>query len=106
MTALLLDKTVSGRRFASRVRTAFGTWDPEAIAAMCALTVVNGSWEPVTAGEFDFSSGVITVNTRADADRMFVIAHELGHFFLGVVQRSEEQERFCDEFADALLKSE
>lgn len=93
----------SGSEIACRLVGLYPGSKPSEIAERLGLEVVFGEWFPVTAGEFENFAGRITVNSKAAVDVETVVAHELGHYCLGVLGRGQE-ERFCDEFAEALTR--
>lgn len=96
-----LDENVSAETVAARLREAFPGERPSALAGRLGIRIEFGEWFPVTAGEYESAVGRITVNRRAPVDVETVIAHELGHHCLERLGRIQD-ERFCDEFAEAL----
>lgn len=97
------ERDASGSEIAALLMAARANGSPSEIAEHLGVEVVFGDWAPVTAGEFQKSVGRITVNRKAAVDVETVIAHELGHYCLDVLGR-EQEERFCDEFAEALTR--
>ena len=92
-----------GRSLAEKIIERYGTRDVFEIAEKAGVQVVYGSWTPVTAGEFDHGSRLITVNLEANIAAEKIVAHELGHHFLkeaGIAP--DDEEAFCDEFAETL----
>lgn len=94
------------RNFTRQVFERFQTRDVFRIAEKAGVKIVYGKWFPVTLGEFDWRAKTICVNENAAIKREKIIAHELGHYFLREfkVINIENEERFCDEFAEELLK--
>ncbi len=76
------------------------------IAERAGVRIVYQKWFPVTLGEFDWRTKTIIVNENAAIEKEKIIAHELGHYFLREfdVKDIADEEKFCDEFADELLK--
>lgn len=96
---------------ASIIFCRYGTRDVYAIAERAGLKIVYQKWFPATAGEFHFKTKTIYVNENAGIPTEKIIAHELGHYFLkeSETQRRRDaedfdEEEFCDEFAEKLLK--
>ena len=96
-TAFHLAKNVYGQ---------FQTCDVFRIAESAGVKIVYQKWFPVTLGEFDWKAKTIIVNENAAVKKEKIIAHELGHYFLREfnVKNVADEEKFCDEFADELLK--
>jgi Zn-dependent peptidase ImmA (M78 family) len=96
----------AARRLAENVFGRFQTRDVFEIAERCGVKIVYQKWFPVTLGEFDWRTKTIIVNEYATIETEKIIAHELGHYFLREfdVKNVAEEEKFCDEFADRLLK--
>ena len=100
-----------GLSLAKSVISRFGTDCVFEIARKANVSIIYGKWFPVTLGEFDKKKRRITVNENAQIPFEKIIAHELGHYFLGELspQRRRDaeifnEEKFCDEFADELTK--
>jgi Zn-dependent membrane protease YugP len=98
-----------GFQTARDVAARFGTTDVREIARFCGLKIEYGRWAAVTAGEFEPQNKLIRVNQNAVEQigiaQEKIIAHELGHFFARNLSLSKaEEEKFCDEFAEELLK--
>jgi hypothetical protein len=94
-------ESLSGGSAAAALRRTVNAATPSETAAALGLQIEFGEWHPVTAGEYDKRNGKITVNRKAPVDFEAVIAHEIGHYILeGLEMKSDE--RFCDEFAEAL----
>lgn len=95
---------MTGTELANRVIKQFGRQSANEIAALRGLSVRFERWYPVTAGEFVPAQKKIIVNESAKIDPQRIIAHELGHYFLVYESiSSDNDEKFCDEFAEALL---
>ena len=96
----------TARRLAESVFSQFKMSDVFQIADKCGLKIVYQKWFPVTLGEFDWKNKTIIVNENAQISPEKIIAHELGHYFLRKfdVKNVLDEEKFCDEFADELLK--
>jgi len=98
----------NGLSLATEVASRFQTKCVFEIARKSNIAIVYGKWFPVTLGEFDIKNKRITVNENGEIPFERVVAHELGHYFLrenfepGPL--SFDEEKFCDEFADELLK--
>jgi Zn-dependent peptidase ImmA (M78 family) len=84
----------------------FQTSDVFEIAEKAGVKIVYQKWFPVTLGEFNWRTKTIIVNENAPILSEKIIAHELGHYFLKElnVKNIADEEKFCDEFADELLK--
>lgn len=88
-----------------------GTRDVFEIARSNGLSIVHGSWHPITIGEFERDTKIIRVNDRAIAAaadgrklEIKIIAHELGHFFAASMRiNTESEEAFSHQFATALV---
>lgn len=88
-----------------------GTRDVFEIARSNGVTIVYGSWHPITIGEFERCTKTIRVNRRALVGgaregklEIKIIAHELGHFFATPMKmNSESEEAFAHVFATALV---
>jgi Zn-dependent peptidase ImmA (M78 family) len=91
---------------AARVRERYAARDIYEIAEKAGLTIVFQNWRPVTAGELNRQTKTIYVNGDAKIAAEKIVAHELGHYFLGEfeVGRIGDEEGFCDDFARELLK--
>ena len=97
---------------ASFIAGRYGTRDVFVIAERVGLKIVYQKWFPATAGEFHFKTKTIYVNENAGIPPEKIIAHELAHYFLKEFETprrcrdAEEfnEEKFCDEFAEKLLK--
>jgi Zn-dependent peptidase ImmA (M78 family) len=87
----------------------FGTDNVFKIARKLAISIAYAKWFPVTLGEFDSKNKRITVNENAEIPFEKIIAHELGHYFLqtkfDLKTVTVNKEKFCDEFAEELLKN-
>jgi Zn-dependent peptidase ImmA (M78 family) len=98
----------NGLSLASEVASRFQTKCVFEIARKSNIAIVYGKWFPVTLGEFDIKNKRITVNENGGIPFERIIAHELGHYFLRdnfeLRPLSFDEEQFCDEFADELLK--
>ena len=96
----------TARRLAEDIFSQFQTRDVYEIAEKSNIKIVNQKWFPVTLGEFDWKTKTIIVNENAAVKKERIIAHELGHYFLRQfdVKNVADEEKFCDEFADELLK--
>ena len=83
----------------------FQTRNVYEIAAKSGVKIVYQKWFPVTFGEFDRKKQIIVINENAPIAVEKIIAHELGHFFVKeFAVKITNEETFCDEFADVLLK--
>ena len=90
---------------AESVFSQFETCDVFEIAEKSGMSIIYQKWFPVTLGEFDWKSKTIIVNENAGIEKEKIVAHELGHYFLKEFAiKITDEERFCDEFADELLK--
>lgn len=96
---------------ASIIFCRYGTRDVYAIAKRAGVKIVYQKWFPATAGEFHFKTKTIYVNENAEIAAEKIVAHELGHYFLKEFETrrrgdagSFDEEKFCDEFAEKLLK--
>ncbi len=94
-------------RLAGRIIKIFQTRDIYEITRKAGVKIIFQNWHPATAGEFNHQTRTIYVNGNAGLPVEKVLAHELCHYFMrefevdaGVV----DEECFCDEFAEALLK--
>ena len=95
---------------AQNVIEKFGTNDVFEIALKAGAKIVYEDWHPTTIGEFDKNTKTICVNQRAlknskNADELekIIIAHELGHFFVGEFGiKILNEEAFAREFAEEL----
>ncbi len=96
----------AARRLAENVFGRFQTRDVFEIADKCGVKIAYQKWFPVTLGEFDWQTKTIIVNENATIEAGKIIAHELGHYFLREfdVKNVVDEEKFCDEFADEVLK--
>jgi Zn-dependent peptidase ImmA (M78 family) len=100
-----------GLVLANEVIKQFGTNDVFEIAEKLKISIVYEKWYPVTLGELDRKNRRITVNENAGIPFERIIAHELGHYFLGETEPQSrgdaefDEEKFCDEFAEELLKN-
>jgi Zn-dependent peptidase ImmA (M78 family) len=100
-----------GLTLAHDVIKRLGTNNVFEIAEKLTISIVYEKWYPVTVGEFDRKNRRITVNENAGIPFEKIIAHELGHYFLGKIgpqsRRDAEfdEEKLCDEFAVELLKN-
>jgi Zn-dependent peptidase ImmA (M78 family) len=83
------------------VTSEFQTSDVFEIARRLDISITYAKWFPVTLGEFDKKNRRITVNENAKIPFEKIIAHELGHYFAQDLKLVDE-EKFCDEFAEAL----
>lgn len=99
-------KVMNGIHLAEKIFSEFGTNDVFEIAKRLDISITYAKWFPVTLGEFDEKNKRITVNENAEIPFEKIIAHELGHYFLGEIepQRQRDTETFCDEFAEELLR--
>ncbi len=97
---------MEGVDLAEKIYSEFGTNCVFEIARKLDISIVYEKWFPVTLGEFDKKNRRITVNKNAQFPFEKIIAHELGHYFLGEIEphRHRDVEKICDEFADELLK--
>lgn len=93
--------------FTKKVYEKFQTRDVLEIAEKSGISIIYQKWHPVTVGEFDWRTKTICVNQNAEISSEKIIAHELGHYFLREfeVRGVLNEEGFCDDFADALLKT-
>lgn len=93
--------------FAQQIYEKFQTRDVFEIAAKAGVKIVYEKWYPVTLGEFDRRTKTIIVNNNAEMKREKIIAHELGHYFFGEfkIEDVADEEIFCDQFAEELLKT-
>ena len=106
-----MKETISENAFS--VAAGLGTPDVFEIARSNGVTIVYGSWHPITIGEFERCTKTIRVNTRAlvgteheGKQEIKIIAHELGHFFATSMEmNSESEEAFAHAFAMALVGS-
>ena len=91
---------------AERIFLRFQTCDIFKIAESADLKISYQKWFPVTLGEFDWRTKTIIVNENANIPFEKIIAHELGHYFLREfkIENVVDEESFCDEFADEMLK--
>ena len=91
---------------AERVFRHFQTSDVFEIAEKVGVKTVYQKWFPVTLGEFDWRTKTIVVNKNAPISFEKIVAHELGHYFLREfgIENIADEEKFCNEFADAILK--
>lgn len=91
---------------AERVFRHFQTSDVFEIAEKVGVKTVYQKWFPVTLGEFNWRTKTIIVNENAEISFEKIVAHELGHYFLREfnIEDVGDEEGFCDEFADAILK--
>ena len=112
MRCELMDETrkiETADALAEKVFGKFRTRDVFELAAGAGLTIVYRRWFPVTVGELDRRAKTICVNEAAEIDRRTIIAHELGHYFLHEFgarpAAAADEEKFCDEFAERLLKN-
>ncbi len=96
----------TARRLAEDIFSQFQTRNVYEIAEKSNIKIVYQKWFPVTLGEFDWKAKTIIVNESAAVKKEKIIAHELGHCFLRKfdVENVADEEKFCDEFADELLK--
>ncbi len=95
---------MSENELVSLVVERFATRDIDTLALRAGLSVITGSWHPVTAGEYVRDRGEIVVNTRSEIGADRVTAHELGHHFVQEYGlKMFDEEGFCDRFANALL---
>jgi Zn-dependent peptidase ImmA (M78 family) len=95
-----------GLEASEQVFSRFQTCDVFEIAEKVGVKIVYQKWFPVTLGEFDWRTKTIIVNENAPIAAEKIIAHELGHYFLREfdVKNVADEENFCDEFANELLK--
>lgn len=98
---------MEGNKLAEKVFDKFQTFDVFEIAEKSGVKIIYRKWFPVTVGEFDWRRKTICVNENAGIERKKIIAHELGHYFLREfeIKNIENEEKFCDEFADEILKA-
>ena len=91
---------------AERVFRHFQTSDVFEIAEKVGVKTVYQKWFPMTLGEFDWRTKTIVVNKNAPISFEKIVAHELGHYFLREfgIENIADEEKFCNEFADAILK--
>lgn len=103
-----LMKTTPENNLARKVYERFQTRDVFEIAEKSGVSVIYQKWHPVTVGEFDWRAKTICVNENAEISPEKIIAHELGHYFMREfeVKGVLNEESFCDQFADELLKTE
>ncbi len=98
-----------GLSVAKSVVTGFGTNNVFEIAQNLNISITYAKWFPVTLGEFDKKNRRITVNKNAEIPFEKIIAHELGHYFVWLNfelrHLNFDEEKFCDEFAEELLKN-
>jgi Zn-dependent peptidase ImmA (M78 family) len=92
-----------GLSLAKSVISRFGTNDVFEIARRLDISITYAKWFPITLGEFDKKNRRITVNENAKIPIEKIIAHELGHYFAQDLKLVDE-EKFCDEFAEALTQ--
>ena len=103
--SVVRDQSLAGK-IAQKIVADLETRDVYEIAQRSDISVEFERWYPVTLGEFDRKNRRITVNRNAAVGAETIVAHELGHYFLQDLAASEglDIERFCDRFADALLR--
>jgi hypothetical protein len=97
----------SGAVLAERIFARFQTRDVFQIAEKAGVKIRFEKWFPATAGEFDWKNKTIIVNENAPVSMEKIVAHELGHFFIREfeIENIIDEEKFCDEFAENLLRS-
>jgi Zn-dependent peptidase ImmA (M78 family) len=95
-----------GLEASEQVFSRFQTCDVFEIAEKVGVKIVYQKWFPVTLGEFDWGTKTVFVNENAPISFEKIVAHELGHYFLREfnVKDIVDEEKFCDEFADEILK--
>lgn len=96
----------SGVDLARRVFHKYRTRNVFELAESSGVKIAFQKWFPVTFGEFDWRTKTIYVNENARIELEKIIAHELGHYFLREfeIKKDGDEESFCDEFADELLR--
>lgn len=97
---------MKANQLAAAIVQRFQTRNVAEIAENLGVKVVYEKWFPVTLGEFDWKKREIRVNQNAKISFDVIIAHELGHYFVKAykLKIAGDEEIFCDEFADNLLR--
>jgi Zn-dependent peptidase ImmA (M78 family) len=99
---------MNGVILSKKIISKFGTNDVCEIARRLDISIAYAKWFPITLGEFDKKNKRITVNENAKIPLKKIIAHELGHYFLrenfDLGTLTFDEEKFCDEFAEALTQ--
>ena len=100
------DVEMKADQLAKTVLERFQTRNVNEIAGKSGVKVIYEKWFPVTLGELDWKKREIRVNQNAKIDFDVIIAHELGHYFIKIYELkiAGDEETFCDEFADKLLR--
>jgi Zn-dependent peptidase ImmA (M78 family) len=96
---------VSPRQAAQSLVAQQGVSDAFALAKALGVVVQKGQWFPITHGEFDRRTQVITLNERSPVPIEQILAHELGHWWLHTQQIRlplAEEERWVRDFAQYL----
>lgn len=102
-----------GGELIKKVLLNFGGDDVYEIAERAGVKIIYEKWFPATAGEFHRKTKTIVVNENAAIPPEKIVAHELGHYFLTEFEWQRiskgtgcfDEEKFCDEFADCLLRN-
>jgi Zn-dependent peptidase ImmA (M78 family) len=108
MSSSDLVNIMNGEILANKIASEFGTNNVFEIAKQLDISITYANWFPVTLGEFDKKNKRITVNQNAKIPLKKIIAHEFGHYFLrenfDLGTLTFDEEKFCDEFAEALTQ--
>ena len=98
---------MSGEALAYEIMEQFGTKDVFVLCEKCTIELIYNAWFPSTIGEFDQKTNTITVNLKAKIDQKYIIAHELGHYFIhrkGLKLSRSEEEKIVEDFAKSLIE--
>lgn len=99
-----LNPSAAGKLMARELVVRFSTSNPKALCEAFGVTIKTQHWIPVTHGEFDSRSRVVTLNLASEKSVMEILGHELGHVIqdeLGIANHSEE---YCDGLSAELIR--
>jgi hypothetical protein len=99
-----LNPSAAGQLMARELAIRFSTSNPKALCEALGVKVKTQRWIPVTHGEFDPRSRVVTLNLASEKSVMEILGHELGHVIqdeLGITEHSEE---YCDGLSAELIR--
>ncbi len=101
---------MTGQHLALKILKKYASSDVFSLAKQAGVAVIYEKWHPVTFGEFDKKTLTISINLNAPLIYPFgsidyVLAHELGHFFIhkmDIAMSKIEEEIMVEDFAKTI----